>query len=437
MTTEPCGALVIDGPASLTEAQRRLISGLARHLGTALELRSLRRQLTEAEARKATTRKALHERGVETLLICPRCGCCTADEGRSADARRPICSRDGAQLDPSRILPFRINGRYRFQRLLGEGGMGSVFAAHDEKLERDIALKIMKPGFWGDPAMRLRLDREAKAVARIQHPGVTALFDVGELEDGSAFIVMELLHGRGLSSLLAEHGAGTPKQVARLLRQTGAALGAAHRAGVIHRDVKPDNIFLVAESSGFQAKLLDFGVALSARFDARLTQTGIAVGTPAYMSPEQIQSLDLDERADLYSLACVVWEALVGRRMVDGKQIAEIIMKVLCETPPVLSSFLPWVTPSLQELFGQALAKSKLDRPNDLEAWARSVADVLEGQESESNAGWPSRAWSVTETPASGQEGGSVSDLHRTAGSIDHSFGDAPTASPPGQDKAQ
>ncbi len=389
MTNALCGALVIESTSSsLDETQRRLVSGLAHHLGTALELRSLRRQLSDSEAKRANTRRALHDRGVETLLICPRCGACTADEGRGGESRGANCSRDGALLDASRILPYRLNGRYRFQRLLGEGGMGSVFAAQDEKLERDIALKIIKPGFLGDPAMRTRLEREAKVVARIQHPGVTALFDVGELEDGSTFLVMELLRGQALSGVLAEHGPGTPRQVARLLRQTGAALGAAHRAGIIHRDVKPDNIFLVPDSGTFQAKLLDFGVALSARFDARLTQTGIAVGTPAYMAPEQIQSAELDERADLYSLACVAWEALVGRRVVDGKHIAEVVMKVLCEPPPIISHYLPWAPPALDGLFQTALAKSKSARPSDLEGWATSVADLLEKHGPSLPEGW-------------------------------------------------
>ena len=410
MTSEPCGALVIDGSSrAFGESQRRVISGLAHHVGTALELRSLKRQLSDAEAKRATTRKALHERGIEALLVCPRCGTCSSDGGRG-DGRPPRCAHDNAELDASRILPYRVSGRYRFERLLGEGGMGTVFAAYDEKLERGVALKIIKAGFLGDPAMRLRLEREAKVVARIQHPGVTALFDVGELEDGSAFLVMELLKGRELASLLVDHGAGTPSQVARLLRQTSAALAAAHRVGVIHRDVKPENIFLVADPGGFQAKLLDFGVALSARFEARLTQTGIAVGTPAYMSPEQVQSTELDERADLYSLACVAWEAVVGRRMVDGKQIAQVILKVLFEPPLALSGFLKSAPKELDGLFDAALAKSKQARPSDLEAWATRVAALLESCDSGSSPGWPAGAWAAGAAGLAKETGSATSD---------------------------
>jgi CheY-like chemotaxis protein len=398
ITGVPCGALVIDAPAfAWGQTQRRLLAGLAHHLGTALELRSLRRQLTAAEANRVKTRRALHERGMETLLLCPLCGRCFPDAPGTDDASEAgTCSRDGAMLDASRILPFRINGRYRFEMLIGEGGMGTVFSAHDETLERDVALKIIKPQHLSNPSMRLRLAREAKLVARIQHPGVTALFDSGELEDGSAFLVMELLRGQSLSGLLSEFGPGTPRQVARLLRQTSAALAAAHKAEVIHRDIKPDNIFLVAGADGFQAKLLDFGVALSTRLDARVTQAGTVIGTPAYMPPEQVRDEDLDERADVYSLACVIWEALVGRRLIRGKQFTEVLLNLMCEPMEPLSHFLPSVSPDADALFEAALSKSRLGRPKDVEAWAASLAAVLESQESGPARGWPEQGWTVS-----------------------------------------
>jgi HAMP domain-containing protein len=398
-----CGALVIDGIAdAFAETQRRLLTGLAQHLGTALELRSLRRQLSTAEANRAASKRELHERGIETLLLCPACGRCYPDNGKAHGPSR--CGDDDRVLDGSRLLPFRINDRYRFEKLIGEGGMGTVFAAQDEKLDRDVALKIIKTTYLSDPAMRLRLSREARTVARIQHPAVTALFDTGELEDGSAFLVMELLRGRALACVLRDFGAGTPHQVACLLRQASTGLVAAHKAGVIHRDIKPENIFLAATAAGFQAKLLDFGIALPKQVDSRLTQTGVLIGTPAYMSPEQIIGAELDERTDLYSLAAVIWEALAGRPLVNENRMADVILSVLHNPVPPISNIAPGLNPDIDALFKAALAKARHDRPRDLEAWADSLSTILEQHESGPRHGWPSlqvhKAASAADTDA-------------------------------------
>src|SRR5262249_29625935 len=154
---------------------------------------------------------------------------------------------------------------------------------------REVALKIIKAALLSDSAMRFRLEREAQSIAHIRHQGVVALFDSGELDDGSAFLVMELLAGQDLASLLAEYGRGRPSQVATLVRQAGTALAAAHGAGVIHRDIKPENLFLVPSGAGFQVKILDFGIARSTKVDNRVTMTGVVLGTPSYMSPEQVR----------------------------------------------------------------------------------------------------------------------------------------------------
>jgi serine/threonine protein kinase len=169
-------------------------------------------------------------------------------------------------------------------------------------------------------------------------------------------------------------------------------LTAAHRAEIIHRDIKPDNIYLVPGSDGFQAKLLDFGIALSAHSDERVTQAGVLIGTPAYMSPEQVQGKYLDEGTDIYSLACVTWEALVGRRMVRGKQIAEVLLNLISDAVVPVSRYLSWAPQAVDELFESALAKSRLSRPRDVESWATALATLLEDYESDV-PGWPSQAW--------------------------------------------
>ncbi|MCA9638934.1 MAG: serine/threonine protein kinase, partial [Myxococcales bacterium] len=184
--------------------------------------------------------------------------------------------------------------------------------------------------YFRDVNVRLRFRQEARAIARISHPGVIALYDTGELPDGSAFLVMEKLVGLDLADMIDHYGPGTPAQVAALMRQAGAALAAAHRADLVHRDIKPENIFLVDGTGGFLVKILDFGLAKSMSLETtNLTQTGVVMGTPVYMSPEQIQGKDLDARSDLYSFASVCYEALTGRRVVESEEFAKVCAEVL------------------------------------------------------------------------------------------------------------
>ena len=215
MTGELRGALTIEGSGAWGETERRLVNALAQHLGSALDLQHLREQLTATAARQVEVRERMHARGIHTLKLCPRCGRCY-DDGLER------CAADATLLDDSRLLPYQVAERYRLAFLLGEGGMGSVFEAHDERLQRDVALKVIRSEMLSDAEARFRLEREAQTLARIRHPGVIDLFDSGELEDGSAFLVMELLAGRDLAGVLSRHGPGTPAQVAALLRQAAA-----------------------------------------------------------------------------------------------------------------------------------------------------------------------------------------------------------------------
>jgi ligand-binding sensor domain-containing protein len=392
MTGELRGALTISGSIAWGETERRLVNALAQHLGSALDLQHLREQLTTTAARQVEVRERLHARGIHTLKLCPRCGRCF-DETASR------CPADETPLDASRVLPFSIAERYRLACLLGEGGMGSVFEAHDERLQRDVALKVIRAEMLSDPEARFRLEREAQTLARIRHPGVIDLFDSGELEDGSAFLVMELLAGRDLAGVLSRHGPGTPAQVATLLRQAAAALAAAHRAGVVHRDVKPANIFLMPDPRPFQTKLLDFGLAKSTRLESKLTRTGNFVGTPAYMSPEQVEGTQVDARADLYSLAAVAYEALTGQRVVSGTEVARMLVDVLYSTPPPVSSLVAGLSGAADAAFAAALAKQPADRPADIEAWAAALAAQLEGVTSGS-PGWTAEGLAATRAPS-------------------------------------
>ena len=382
LSGEAFGVIVISQPTSWGSPERRLVGGFARYLGGALEILEKRHELALEEARRQTAREKMRERGVGALWLCPTCGRCYDDSVER-------CEVDGSRLIP-RLLPYRVQDRYQLVRLLGQGGMGQVFLARDERLQRDVAIKVLLGESPLNADARAQLEHEARAVARIGHPGVVDVFDLGELDDGSAFIVMEYLTGRALSEEIARHGRGSPRQVGDLLRQVGAALSAAHRTGVVHRDIKPQNVFLTQTADGFHARLLDFGVARVAGANVETTRSGaVLLGTPAYMAPEQISGAAGDERSDLYSLAAVAFEALVGRRLVKQRpSMAATLAAILNETPPDVSTFFTEVPASLDGLFRAALSRDPAARPPNIDDWADSVAQSLETMSS-SDGCWP------------------------------------------------
>lgn len=377
------GVLVVSGvDAPWGDTERRLLSGFAHQLGGVLEMIRMRRQVALAEERRAVTRRELLERGIAALQTCPTCQRCF-------DHTPVNCPEDGTALEAPRALPYLLLGRYRFQRIIGQGGMGVVFSAHDERLGRDVAIKLIRPEHFSNAGVKERFEREARAVAGIQHPGVVALFDSGDLDDGSMFLVMEKLAGSDLRHLLKTYGRGTPLQVARLARQGCDALRAAHRAGVVHRDVKPENVFLVDEPGGFRVKLLDFGIAKSTAFDAELTQKGEVLGTPVYMAPEHVRGEEVDGRADVYAFAAVLYEALTARRAVQGDSFATVLANVLAVVPPRVSSVLNGIPAGVDAAFASALAKDPGQRLADIQLWGSSLADLLKTIPEDGRAGWP------------------------------------------------
>jgi eukaryotic-like serine/threonine-protein kinase len=363
------GELVV-ARSDWSERERMLLESFARQLAAALEMRRLRSELTAAQARIITRRQELLDRGIALLQICTMCGRCY-------DHTVTACPIDDAPLDSPQILPYRVNQRYRLTQRLATGGMARLFAAVDEKLDRPVAVKIIKAEHFHDDELRVRFEQEARAVARIEHAGVSTAYDSGELEEGSLFFVMELLRGLNLAQMLHIHGRGSPKQVASLVRQVGAALTAVHRAGFIHRDVKPENIFITEDRDGFKVKLLDFGIAKRLASDANLTQSGTFIGTPAYMAPEQVEESDADARTDLYSFAAVAYEALVGRRVTTEREVAKVFREIVHVMPPPVSSLLPAASPEIDRLFDSALAKVRDERPSSLESWSSEVAEAL------------------------------------------------------------
>jgi serine/threonine protein kinase/tetratricopeptide (TPR) repeat protein len=266
-------------------------------------------------------------------------------------------------------LPRRI-GRYEIVRKLGEGGMGLVYAARDERLGRTIALKTMA-SLSQDETARQRFWREARAAASVNHPNVCQIYEIGE-DEGRLFIAMEFLEGESLS-LRLRGGAMNVAETVPIGLGLLAALAAMHAAGVVHRDLKPSNVFLTAHG----VKLLDFGLARPSEAgplsspEGDLTRTGMMVGTPRYMSPEQVTGGEVDARCDLFAAGTILFEMLAGRPAFAGRNVVEVLHATLNEQPPALTGS-PAVA-ALDRVIRKALAKRAADRPASAEAMASEL----------------------------------------------------------------
>ena len=282
-------------------------------------------------------------------------------------------------------------GRYQILALLGSGGMGEVYRARDVELEREVAVKVL-PGGLAETAQRVeRFKREAKALARLSHPNILEVFDIGH-EDRQVFVVMELLDGQTLRRCLEDTGLGWRKAV-EIAAAVAEGLAAAHAQGVIHRDLKPENVILTADG---RVKILDFGLARVFRpvsaeaetctFTAVHTEPGTVMGTVGYMSPEQVRGEVVDQRSDLFSLGCLLYEMVTGRRAFSGKSAAETSAAILKEEPTEMSGLAAETPAELQRLVARCLEKQRDERfqsARDLAFALRSLltsTDALDGR---------------------------------------------------------
>ncbi len=309
------------------------------------------------------------------MNVCPLCGTEYPTELES-------CPSDGARLGLNAVPsdPFIgkiLADRYRVLRTLGEGGMGRVYLAEHVRMGRLSAVKVMSPALAPTPEAISRFNREASNASRINHPNVAAIYDFGETADGTLYLAMEYVEGKTLTAILREAGPLVPARAAELAGQIADGLHAAHHLGIVHRDLKPDNILVTTQHDGRElVKIVDFGIAKTTQSnDQTVTSLGVAIGTPEYMSPEQIAGEALDARTDLYSLGLVLFNMLTGALPHPALTSKQSLVQRLTAKPLTLTEVKPSVPwpPRVQKALDRALAPEPDDRYSNVLDFARDV----------------------------------------------------------------
>jgi GAF domain-containing protein len=352
-----------------TAEDRQLLSSIAAQMGIGFDVARLKRHADSDVGGAGSTTRLTTPRA-RPMMECPRCGRC-------ADADVRTCPSDGSTMRPSAGVRLVLDGKYRLEQLLGRGGMGAVYRARDMRLNRLVAVKVVRAELVGDPDARRRFRREAQIVARLQHPGIVAVYDYGTLPDGGAYLVMELVRGEDLRRVLVREGRLDPARTARILSGVCGAIEAAHREGVLHRDLKPENILLPGKDG--DVKVLDFGVAKVVAFDrleampsaadgpTMVTVEGSVVGTPAYMAPEQLRGQPPDARTDVFSLGVIAHEMLTGSLPFGRGSLADVVLAQARGLPP---EGIDGLTPALGRAVRAALEPDPDRRPPSPQAFA-------------------------------------------------------------------
>jgi serine/threonine protein kinase len=288
--------------------------------------------------------------------------------------------------DGEELIGTVIDGRYRLDATLGRGGMGLVYRATHVNLRRQVAVKILHPSLAANPEIRNRFEREALSVGRIDHPNCVSTYDVGRLGDGALYLAMELLDGKSLADILEREGQVAPGRALHILAHVLRGLGHIHQAGLIHRDIKPENIYLIRHGDDEDfAKILDFGIAkpLTGELDdgVRLTQAGMAFGTPIYMAPEQALGNPMDGRADLYAAAIIGYEMLCGQPPFYSEDKLEVMSMHAGKPVPAMRTRLirggKPVPSSIEKLIARGLTKKPADRYPTAEIFLSAVESAL------------------------------------------------------------
>ncbi len=269
-------------------------------------------------------------------------------------------------------------GTYRVLKMLGAGGMGLVFAAEDTVLHRTVALKVMQRGLASDAGCRERFLREARAAAAIEHDNIVTVYQVGE-DQGVPYLAMPLLRGETLHDRISRDPRLPVAEALRIGRETAAGLAAAHDKGLIHRDVKPANLWLEADTG--RVKILDFGLARTAQGGVQVTRAGQILGTPSYMAPEQARGAEVDARSDLWSLGVVLYSLCTGRLPFPQKEMYALLAAVAVAEPPPVRDLNPHLPPALAELIARLLAKKPDDRPASARVVVEAIRAIERGEQ--------------------------------------------------------
>ena len=285
-------------------------------------------------------------------------------------AFRPYTHRvDATAVDP--LVGRLLDGRYRIESKIARGGMATVYVGRDTKLDRVIALKVMHPHLAQDDDFVRRFIGEAKAAAALSHPNVVAVYDQGA-DGANVFLAMEYLPGKTLRDLLDERGRLSAREAVDILQPVLSALGAAHRAGLIHRDVKPENVLLTTDG---QIKVADFGLA-RAESDSKQTKTGVMIGTVAYMAPEQVINGQADARSDVYAAGILLFELITGRQPHRADTPLSVAYKHVNEQVPLPSSLVPGVPQRIDALVASATNRDPARRPSDANHFYALLSDT-------------------------------------------------------------
>jgi serine/threonine-protein kinase len=326
-------------------------------------------------------------------VFCPRCH-------RDFTGEHRFCPYDGetivsaSKLDYRRVGPTRELGavmgdRYEVRGFVGKGAMAKVYLAEDRRTGDLVAIKLLDRVQARSEPARSRFFREARAAALLRHPNIVRILDVGIRDDGVPFLVLEFLFGESLGERLRRDGTLPPAVALPILRQAAAGLAAAHAGGVVHRDVKPDNVFLVGEPGDpYLVKLVDFGLARFAD-ESGFTQSGTVVGTMEYMAPEQILTERPDARTDVYGLGVVMYRVLAGALPITGADEAELLARQLVEPPPPLAERDPALAGPLDQVVRTALRKRPDNRHPSMAELLADLERVAEGASDELFAGPP------------------------------------------------